>query len=405
MAELLTLAWRNIWRNSRRTLITTSSIGLGLGMLLFSQGLNVGMINHMINTSTASLLGHAQVHREGYRESGDVEQVLEGGTRLLQQALTNEAVESAAPRTIATGLLAMGDRSAGATILGIDPKLEPTITNWKDRLVEGEYITDEGDALIGRDLAETLELSLGSKIVLTLADAKTGDLANVLLRIKGILFTNNAWVDKQVLVMPISQLQRTIGLESGIHEIALRLRVPPEDNDAIHNSLNFLKQEGITISSWSDISPMAMYMLEMQDTFMGAVVFIIFLIISFGIVNTLTMSLLERTWEFGVMRAIGTTGGRLSLLIFLEATFLGLVGALVGILFFIPFHWYFSVFGLNMGNVTMGDVSFDTKIYSVLDFATMSPMPPVFVLLTTCVALTTAIRAARLQPVDAMRKV
>lgn len=406
MWQTTLMAWRNIWRNTRRTLIAASAIGLGLATLLVTWSLMGGMFDHMVRAATASYLGHAEVHAKSYSETLDPELVIPDAPAVIARARQLDGVEAATPRALGLGLVAIGSRSAGVKVIGIDPATEPEVTDWDERIVSGSYPEKPGEALIGKALANRLEIDVGSYIVLTASDVKTGDLARLRLEVSGVTFTNNPLVDKQAVILPIAQAQEALGLGDDFHEIAMNVDGDVRDAEAVRAIIQPLSSiEGIRADSWHAYAPGVNQMLQLEGAYLWIYVGLIFFVISLGIVNTLVMSLMERIQEFGILRAIGTSGGRLAYMIFAEAASLGLVGVILGLLVFIPAYLALATWGLNMGTVEMAGVSFNAKIYASFDGPVIALVSPIFILLTTITALTTAIRAARIEPVEALRHV
>ncbi|MEZ4436638.1 MAG: ABC transporter permease, partial [bacterium] len=169
----LKLAWRNIWRNGRRTLITAAAIGLGVAALVFTQAMVEGMFHRMVGVATASMSGDAQIHAPGYRTTQDERLVIPAAAPLLDAARALPGA-AATPRVFGTGLVAIGDRSQGVRVIGVAPDTERRVTNWAERLTAGRYLEAEGEALVGAALARKMDLELDTRLVLTMADIETG---------------------------------------------------------------------------------------------------------------------------------------------------------------------------------------------------------------------------------------
>lgn len=407
MRESFILAWRNIWRNPRRTLITAGAIGLGLASMLVTASLWNGMDVHMVRAATESFLGHAELHAKGFRKTHDTEIMIPDADAVLKRVRAMPGVADATARIFGSGLASIGDRSEAVEVIGADPVNEPKITDWQDRLLEGTYIEKSGDAIIGKPLAKKLEVEVGSKLVLSVADIHTGDLNYALLHVRGIVFTNNIRVDKTSVIIPLEDARRLLGTGPAVHEITIRAAdtVDVEDPAAISAILAPITDDALDAAPWHELAPVVARIMNIEGFLLVLFVLVIFFVIALGIVNTLSMSVLERTHEFGIMRAVGTTGGRLVALVFFEATCLGVVGALMGLILFLPAHLILATVGINMGGVEFAGVTLDSVVYSVLDPYSLSGLPPLFVVLTAAVALTSAVRAARIQPVEALRQV
>jgi ABC-type lipoprotein release transport system permease subunit len=400
----LRMAWRNLWRNGRRTLITGSAIGLGLAAMIFWLGLQNGMNHYLQSSVTSSYLGDAQIHADGYRETRETEDVIPHAAAVLARADSLPAVRAASPRLLANGLVAIGDRAAPVELVGIDPARERRVTDWSERLLAGAYPDGPRDALLGRDLADKLEVEPGSRLVLTLADEKTGELNSVLLTVAGVVYTGNPFLDKGTLILNRHTLGTALGLPDAMHEIALRLTVDTDQATAMDAALAPLRAPGLDVAHWLELSPSLAGLRELQDFYYAITLLIVFAIIALGIVNTLAMSLAERHWEFGVMRAIGTSPGRLAGLIFAEAASLGVLGAALGLLLGAVTHAVISQHGLWLGGFQVAGVDFESRVYTELSLPPVLLVASIFVALSTLTGLGTAVRAARIQPATALRE-
>ena len=403
LRETFVMAWRNIWRNPRRTAITSSAIGLGLAGMLVWLGFAEGMNRHMVQAATGAWLGHAQVHGQGFRKTRDLEIRIPDGAALLARVGTAAHVTAAAPRVYATGLLAIGDRSASVQAVGVDLAREPRVTDWKRRLIAGRWPAEPKDAVIGRKLADRLEVEPGARLVLTVSDAATGDLAHRLLHLSGVVASSNALLDGRAVVLSLPALQEVLGLKDELHEVALSLDVPTGELATMEPVLSPLRSAGLEVTPWQELAPAVAQMVEFQDVYIAVTTLMIFFIIGLGVLNTLQMSLLERTREFGILGALGTSPRRLAELILAEAASLGVVGSILGLCVGLVAHWPFAVYGITFTGVEMAGVSFDTALKSELQPLPWAVMTCSFVLLTTLTASWTALRAARLRPVDALR--
>lgn len=399
------LAWRNIWRNGRRTVITATALGLGVAALVSVVSLTDGMFDRMVGVATRSMSGDAQIHATGYRETRDERLVLRDPPLAAARALTADgAPVAAAPRVFGAALVAIGDRSQGVRLIGVDPRAERAVTNWADRLADGRYIEGPGEVMVGLDLARKMELELGTRLVATMADIETGEARAEALRIVGVLATGDQSLDTGSVIVDLGLAQRMMGIGEAIHEVALSLPIDAGDRARIEQFTAPLAGAGREVVAWHVVNPPLAGMLDMQGVYLGIFIGVVFFIVAFGIVNTLAMSLAERRHEFGVLRALGTTPRRLAGLVLCEAACLGLVGAVPGALLGAALTLWLGHAGLDMGGVSQGGVTFTDPIYPAL-----SPLDPIwlaalFTGLTVAVAGFSAWRTARIEPIEAMRR-
>lgn len=404
------MAWRNLWRNTRRTLITSLAIALGLTAIILSVAWMDGLMDHLLQAMIGGNLGQAQIHAPGYRQTREEELTIPGADQVLARAESAPGLIGAAPRLFAQGLAAMGDRSAGVEVMGVDFAREARVTDWKKKIVAGSYPGPAGSGtgenktvLIGRGLARKLELEAGAKLVLTVARADSGDLEGALVRIGGIINTGIPLLDDHAVIGPLELVGKITGQTGKIHEIALRFQTPGRDKAELERLLKPLQGEGLDVQPWQVLAPMISGMMDLQDFYLVLATVIIFGLAAFGIVNTMSMSLLERFKEFGILRAIGTSPGRLMGLILAEAASLGAVGAFLGGGLGVGLTLILGRTGIPLGQMEAMGVTLESAIHPTLNIPAIALVVAVFLILTPLVALGPAVRAARIVPVRALR--
>lgn len=397
------MAWLNLWRNTRRTVITVSAVGFGVAVMVFASGYAVGMKKHLIETIIRSGSGEGQISARGYTATQDPETFIPDASSLLNRLDLDPAVKGASPRVKGEGLLAMGDRSAHVTLIGVEPGREGKVTGWTKQLTEGVFLGSPRTVVIGKGLMKTLEVETGSRLVLTVADIRTGELKYRLLTVSGTVSTGNPGLDRHAGFVNRAELAEDLGVGQGVHEIALSLAADPEDRRALAAVLATYAGPGIEAAEWQVLSPVVAHISDVMVYYNAIMLGVIFFLIAFGIVNTMSMSLIERFREFGILRALGTPPGDLARLILAEAWWMGLIGSAGGLALGLSAIAFFAWQGLSFEGVEALGVSFSTPLYPVFYWPEIIFDALGFLVLTPLAAVTVALRAAMVDPVRALR--
>ncbi|GAB4119579.1 MAG: ABC transporter permease [Acidobacteriota bacterium] len=398
------LGFRNLMRNRRRALITGTAIGLGLGALMFSDALIKGMQVNLVRSATESFLGDGQIHREGYREAPEVESVIVGLEPLMERLAADHRVADFARRVVAPGILSSPANMSPVQVYGVDPAVEDRLSQVDDTLVAGEFFAgdDPRDVVIGQELAELLEVELGGRVVLTTAEAGTGNLAQEMFRVAGIFRFGIREMDQGMAFIRIDRLQGMLGLGKEVHEIAVRLS-PAGSAEPLRLWADY-SRDGNEAVGWEVLLPQLAAAMEMSQFSLVIVGLILFAVVALGIINTLFMSLHERTFEFGVLRAIGTRSARLAALILVEAAVLALVAAALGVGIGGTAILVTGSFGIDYTGIEAMGVTFRERLYPLFEPRQVIVYPLVVILLTVVVAVYPAVHAARILPAQALRR-
>ncbi len=403
---LLKLAWRNLFRNTRRTLLSGLAIGVGLAALIFGDAYMLGMMESMVQTATATFPGEAQIHRRGFRKSLDVELTIAGSGRVLKELAQEPLVKSFAPRVLSYGMLTSPADVSSILLYGVDPEREAGVSQLKQSIVSGGYLEpgSPNEILVGEQLAKNLDLSVGDRAVVTVAQAGTGDLSQEMFRVGGIFKFSERTLDDSVAFVHLGKAQQLLALGDGVHEIALDftdLRLATDEK------LPFWKkysQNGNEALGWGKIFPDLKSFTDMTNFAMLITALILFGVVSFGIMNTLFMSLYERMFEFGVMRAVGTRPARLAFMVLFEACSLALISIVIGILLGWALTRIYMVVGIDYRGLEFSGVTIKDMLYPVMRLYQYVVYPIWLFLFTAVVGLYPAIYAARLKPAKAMKR-
>ena len=296
---LIKLAWRNIFRNKRRTLIASIAIGIGLAALIFVDALMIGMAENMVRTATASFLGDAQIHREGFREAQEVSLTIQALDVVTEGLTKEDIVEHFTQRTLASGMITSPASVSAIILVGIHPPTEKFLSQIDDAITEGVYFEgDSGrDLVIGARLAEILEIGLGDRVVVTVAEAESGDLSQEMFRVSGIYHFAGEEMNSSMAFVRIEKAREMLAIGNAVHEIAIKFTSVAYSQDPTLPFWETYSEHGNEVLSWTELMSQLTAILDMtkySKYIMGA---ILFGVVVFGIINTLFMSLYERMFE------------------------------------------------------------------------------------------------------------
>lgn len=406
MGIYLKLAVRNLFRNKRRACIAGTAIGIGLAALIFVDALVIGMERNIVRSATASFLGEAQIHADGFRESFESDKMINNHEDVLAQLPAEDVVEYFAPRVMSFAMITSADNYSAVTMVGVVPERERDLSQVDDAIREGSFFEgrESRELVIGGKLAEILEVELGSRLVLTVAEVETGDLSQEMFRVSGIYQFNSSDMDKGMAFVRIEKAQQMLAIQDGIHEIAVRFTEAQIARDRTDTFWNHFSQNGNEAVSWIELLPQLEGALELSQFSTFIIGVILFGVVALGIINTLFMSLHERMFEFGVLRAVGTRPGAMALLIVFEAGALALLSILIGVLLGCVVTYIPAQTGIDYVGIEFVGVTFRELLYPVIQLRQFVVYPLVVFFFTILVGSYPAVHAARMQPAEAMRR-
>ena len=407
---LLRLAFRNLFRHRRRTIITMIAIALGLLLLIVASGFGDGMHNQVIRDGVAGMAGHVVVQGAGWQERQEVELLVPDGAAVvaaLEQAFPEAQV---VPRVFVEGLLTSSNGSAGISFVGIDPAREAAVGDLDDKLVQGEWLGERGGIVIGQALAETLEVELGDKVVLMVQSGP--DIGSRMLRVRGIFRTGMDLVDGFVANVPIEQTQELLGLGAGVSQVSLHLDDSGQADEALERVRAMYPDPELEVLSWKKALPELHQFVVLDDGGLYLMLLIIAAIVALGILNTVLMSVLERTREFGVLLSLGMSPRALTAMVLLEGFVLGAIGTGVGLALGLLANWPLQVRGVDLGAMAgvqgegfdVAGVQAELVMHSELSPSKVALFVTLALLLTVSASIYPAWKAGRLKPVQAMRR-
>ena len=414
--RLFQLAWRNLWRNPRRTLIAMAAIGLGYAMLLFVACLMAGLRQQMIESGTDLVLSDIEVHAPSYYPDRPTHQTLGGreGTdvsALLAAITVDPRVYAATPRVYGYGLVSAAHQSAGVELLGVVPDQEQKVTVLHTRIVKGSYLTEQRPkgVVMGDKLATTIGVEVGSEIVL-LTQAANGSTGNDLYTVAGMFHTGLDAMDQGLVLMSLASLQELLRLPPGrIHEIGIKLHDITEATTAAALEVQLSKTLPVRVRAWPELVPELADYVQFNRRVTFILFFIFFLLAVIGIVNTMLMAIIERTRELGMLMAVGMRPAQVVGLIVAEAASLAGASLVLGGALGAPLLWYLQVHGLHLGGaldeISLAGVMVGHLWYGRQDFIVYTQAALGLAVTALVSALYPALRAARFRPTQALRKV
>lgn len=408
------MAWRNIWRNPRRTLLTIAAIAFACVLLVFMLSFQFGSYDTMINASVKIHTGHLQVQARGYQDDQKIRQVI-ADPRPVQQALdAMPEVLAHAPRARAFALVSSADRAYGVMVEGIVPEAEAQVSTLPRIIRHGEYLSDhpveEGlpDALIGNLLARNLKVAVGDELTV-LGQGRDGSIAATVVHVRGIYSSGMDDFDRSAIQIPLADFQAIFTMDMAVHEIVVvgrRLSDAPAIKAALQEKLAGLAAKAdLVVLDWEDLMPGLRQAINM-DLVSGSIFYLILImVVAFSILNTFLMAIFERTYEFGIMMAMGTKPQRLTRLVLAESTGMTLVGVAAGMMLGCLVTFYFMHHGINLGaNEISRQFGIPDTLYPRLTAISITAGPLAVLLITLLAALYPALKIRRLAPVEAMRQ-
>lgn len=399
------IAWRNIWRHRMRSIVIMTSVVLGLWAGAFINALYCGMSEDRVNIAIQNEISHIQIHHPKFREDFKADFTIPLDSSLHHALQTDADIKAYAFRAVAPGMIATAGSSAGLQINGIRPEQEQQVTGVAKCLVEGEYLLPhkKNTILVGSKLANKMKLRLRSKVVLTYLDRENNIISGA-FRVEGIFQTQNSTWDERNVFVRLNELAPTLMLHNEIHEVAVLLH----SNQKVEKTSTALQQQlpDLLVEDWMKISPETDLIISTMSQFSIIFIVVILLALSFGIINTMLMAVLERIREIGMMLALGMNKTKVFLLILFETSLLIFIGSPVGLLLAWGSIKYFSIHGIDISSFAekaMSSFGFGTRIYPSLP-AELYYQIIILVIITALISsIFPAIKALRLNPAEAIK--
>jgi len=407
IAIIFRLAWRNLWRNNRRTLIMLVTIAVGIWAMIFMTALMRGMVNEMVRDAVKVLPGHVQIHHPDYLDDPNiVNSIEEHPDGILLQVLNGPDIVAWSSRVRVAAIISSARESRSITLLGVDPATESEVSFVAGNIVQGSFLNDGDDdgIIVGRKLTETLETGLGKRIVIMSQDPDN-EIVDRGFRITGVFDANTEALEEGYVFTGVTAAQNFLGIPGRVHEVAIVGR-GFRQIDGMYQAVKNAAGPNFSVLPWTELNSYLGTMLGVMDGFVLVWFMVVFLALSFGLVNTLVMAIFERVREIGLMLALGVKPMIILAQIVVESVCLLFFGALTGNLV----AWLTIrplQDGIDLSSYAEGLEMFgySTILYPEMTVEDVFTANVVVLSLGIIASLFPAIRASRYQPVEALIKV
>jgi len=409
MQLYLRLAWRNIWRHRRRTIIIVVAMGLGLAFMMFYDGLMDGFNQAIYGNAIRVLGGNIQIHAAGYREKVDTNPLLPlaNDAAVVKAVLSDPTVISAARRITTGGLATNHEGAFPMSIIGIEPEVEAPVSLIAAHISAGRYLTanDTDSALIGKGLADVMQLKVGDRFTLVGSDIHKQNRQRS-MNVIGIYDIGVPTNEKNTLYISLGEAQSLYGLPNQSTEVDVTLKKLGQENAVVAALTPALP--GYEVESWEKNYPELTDAVNQKGAIMNVFSVIITVIAGIGILNLLLMAIYERTREIGLLGAMGLKPREIALLFILEGTMIGLVGVAAGIVLGLILNGSFGIVGMDysqFSSVTEYMALISGRVYPTLGLGNLFGRALTIVVISTLAAWFPASEAARREPAEALHYV
>ena len=402
------IAWRNIYRNKKRTLITVTSIFAALFLIILMRALQFGFYDNIIKTVVESYAGYVEVHADGYWDNQSLDNSMEVDQKLINDISSVEGVENIVQRLQTFSLISMGEKTKGGVINGVDISDEQKITDWNKKMVSGSFDLGENEIIVGKGIAEYFDIRENDTLILY-GQGYRGMMAAGKYSVKGVIDLKNPDLNKLGIFMAIESARNYVSSE----EISTHIIIDKEqyyDEEKIVKDLSQILSKDYEIMTWKKTLPEIEQTITADSAGGLIMAFILYIIVVFGMFGTVLMMTEERKYEFGVLISIGMSRIRLFGIILIETIILSMIGVLLAIILTYPISYYFNINPIDMA-VLMGEGA--DQMMEDLGFSPLAPMSIswdiplshalVIFIFSLLISIYPAIKILNLNPVKSMK--
>jgi len=405
------MAWRNIWRNPRRTILTISAIAFASLLLVFMLSFQFGSYHTMINASVKINTGHIQVQTVGYQDKQSMHLVVSNPAAIGNILNKIPEVDAYTFRAKAFSLVSSQKRTYGVVVIGIDAAKEAGVSTLKSLIRQGSFLPQDDRyqeqplALVGKLLARNLKVGPGDELTV-LGQGRDGSIAATVVRIRGIYSSGMDEFDRSAIHIPLKHFQDVYTMRGAVHEVVAvgkSLKYVAKIKKDITAQIAKTKLPLVALD-WNELMPGLRQAIKM-DLVSGIIFYLILiLVVAFSILNTFLMAIFERTKEFGVLMAIGTTPGRLTKLLLIESVSMTLVGIAIGTIIGCLLTWYYQIHGIDIAGSSeiLRHYGISGRMHPQLSLLSAVSGPAAVLLITFLTALYPAFKVRRLHPAAAL---
>lgn len=409
MGITLRLSWRNIWRHPRRTLLTLAAIAFAAAILVFMVTLQLSSYDTMIDYTVRVYHGHLQVQPEGYLDKPQMRNTMPRARTLGSHVRKLSGLAAVSVRAMGFALASSKARTYGVQVIGVETEYEGKVSTIPGLVKKGRFLSSDDalEAVIGHVMARNLKLNVGEELIL-LGTGRDGSVAATVVPVVGIFESGSAELDRHMVQLPLGTFQDVFSMGDHAHAIVVvgdSLEQLAALMDGVRAGLP--AESRLVVLSWEALLPGLKQAIQMDWASGWFLYLSLIIIVTFSILNTFLMSVLERTREFGIMLALGARPGRIGAIVMLESIWLTLLGLVLGVAIGTAIVFYFHIHGFSYPG--MEELAAYYNLPAVIKL-TLSPLsltlgPAVILFVTCAAALYPAFRIRLLKPVDAMRAV
>ena len=407
---MLKIALRNTLRQKRRTLLTSLAMIVGFTLLSFSIGLSDGSYSFVINMFTRNRLGHIQVHHHGYLEKPSLYATINNYQSVGQTIQNVKEVETWTPRIYSVGLGSIGEKSTAIEVVGIDAVREIMATQFDKKIISGRSLSSipAKESILGKGLAEILKADIDQEIMIV-SQGADGSIANDIYTVVGVVDSGDPLRDRMSCYLHIKDAQEFFVLEGRIHEIAVIVSDLSKVSKVTERIKVKLSNSSLAIAPWQEFAKSFYQAMQVDQQGMWIALFIIILVVAVGVLNAVLMSVLERTREYGMLKAVGTKPRQIFWLVLYEVNIIALASVVIGTILALGFplstliNYLLAINGIAFPEISYGGMKFQTALYVEVNARSIHIPAITIVVSAMAVSLFPALKAALVTPAKAMR--